>query len=113
VAEEMWYALRYRQFYRFLEDEHPHLADLPLILTESGIDHAGNKDADGWQARGSAERFQEWLLWYDSELNRDEYVIGSTLFQSGDPAGWPSFEIEPVALWLAGHIAGARGGPTP
>jgi hypothetical protein len=35
-------------------------------------------------------------------------VVGVTLFQSGDDHGWPSFEVEPVADWLADWIAGQR-----
>jgi len=74
-------------------------------LTEGGIDRAGNPNQDGWRARGSAAKFQRWLLWYDTELQKDPYVLGVTLFQIGDPTGWWSFDIEPIAQWLADVIA--------
>lgn len=105
VALEYWYSLRYRIFYEFLRERHPDLANLPMILTEGGIDRAGNPNNDGWRARGDAAKFQKWLLWYDSELKKDPYIIGVTLFQIGNPGGWWSFDVEPVAGWLADVIA--------
>lgn len=105
--EEVWYSLRYRIFYAYLRKHHPELASLPMILTEAGVDYAGNAYTDGWQARGTAADYQEWLLWYDKELQKDPYIIGATLFQSGD-AIWPSFELEPILPWLADYIAKAR-----
>ncbi|HID56236.1 TPA: hypothetical protein EYP37_06885, partial [Candidatus Poribacteria bacterium] len=41
---ERWTSLRYRIFYDYLRRRHPHLADLPLILTEGGIDRRGDPD---------------------------------------------------------------------
>jgi hypothetical protein len=38
AAEENWYSLRYRMLRDLLLRSHPGLADLPLILTEGGID---------------------------------------------------------------------------
>lgn len=102
---EYWYSLRYRIFYEFLRDRHPELANLPLILTEGGVDRAGNPNNDGWRARGDAHKYQNWLLWYDSELKQDPYVVGVTLFQIGNPGGWWSFDLEPIAQWLADVIA--------
>ena len=105
---ERWHALRYRQVYAFLRTHHPALADLPVLLTEAGIDRAGNPRTDGWQARGDAERYRAWLRWFDDELRRDPQVLGATLFAIGNPHGWPSFDLEPIAGWLAGHIARPR-----
>jgi hypothetical protein len=102
---EYWYSLRYRIFYEFLRERYPDLANLPMILTEGGIDRAGNPDRDGWRARGDVARFQEWLLWYDGELRKDLYLLGVTLFQIGNPSGWWSFDLEPIAQWLADVIA--------
>ncbi len=101
---EKWYSLRYRLFYDFLKEKHPDLANLPMILTEGGIDKAGNPQTDGWQARGDERKFQEWLKWFDKELRKDKYIIGVTLFQIGNPEGWSSFDLEPVALWLAKYL---------
>jgi len=105
---EVWYSLRYRLFYGFLRERHPDLADLPIILTEGGVDLAGNPKTDGWRARGSAEKFQDWLKWFDSELRKDGEVVGVTLFQIGDPQGWWSFDLEPIADWLASHLSKER-----
>ncbi|MDW8103677.1 MAG: dockerin type I domain-containing protein [Armatimonadota bacterium] len=105
VGVEYWFSLRYRIFYEYLRERHPDLANLPMILTEAGIDRGGNPNLDGWRARGDAAKFQRWLLWYDTELQKDPYIIGATLFQIGDPSGWWSFDVEPIAQWLADVIA--------
>ncbi len=105
---ERWYALRYRLFYEFLRSRHPGLARLPLILTEGGIDKAGNPKTDGWRARGDEAKFQGWLCWLDQELRKDNEVLGVTLFQIGDPVGWWSFDLEPVASWLAHYLRSHR-----
>jgi hypothetical protein len=108
LGVERWYSLRYRLFYEFLRNKHPDIADIPLILTEGGIDRTGNPKTDGWRARGDSEKFQRWLQWFDSELRKDEEVIGVTLFQIGDPQGWWSFDLEPVADWLANYLTNAK-----
>ncbi|MCS7225140.1 MAG: hypothetical protein NZ959_11415 [Armatimonadetes bacterium] len=101
---ERWYSLRYRLFYECLSKTNPKLTKLPIILTEGGIDRAGNPQTDGWRARGDVNTFQRWLEWFDQELKKDRQVIGVTLFQIGDPHGWTSFDLEPIAEWLAGYI---------
>jgi hypothetical protein len=103
-GEEIWYSLRYRLFYDYLRRRHPELATLPLILTEGGIDRGGHPRTDGWRARGDVEKFQRWLRWFDAELRKDLYVLGVTLFQIGDPQGWWSFDLEPIAPWLAEYL---------
>ncbi|MBC7328022.1 hypothetical protein H5T87_07900 [bacterium] len=101
---EKWYSLRYRIFYNFLKKKHPDLANLPMILTEGGIDKAGNPESDGWMARGNEKKYQEWLKWFDEELKKDKYILGVTLFQIGNPEGWHSFDLEPIAQWLANYL---------
>lgn len=102
--KESWYSLRHRRLVEITRRERPDLAALPLILTEAGVDFSGSGAKDGWQARGDADRFISWLRWFDSELQKDRYVVGATLFQSGDPGLWPSFELEPILPWLAEHL---------
>jgi hypothetical protein len=97
---ERSYSLRYRRFYELFKGPYADLADMPMILTEGGVDKGGNKDTDGWQARGTAEQFKNWLKWFDSELKKDKYIIGVTLFENGDPVGWKSFDLEPLADWF-------------
>ncbi|MGQ9523776.1 MAG: hypothetical protein ACUVTZ_02950 [Armatimonadota bacterium] len=104
LAEESWYSLRYRRLHEVLKRRFPELARMPLILTEGGIDESGDPNRSGWQARNTAKKYQEWLKWFDSELRKDPYVIGVTLFQIGNPEGWKSFDLEPIAPWLAAHL---------
>ncbi|HOJ55837.1 MAG TPA: hypothetical protein PLI64_14915 [Phycisphaerae bacterium] len=105
AATEYWYALRYRQFYEYFATAHPDLVNLPIILTEGGVDTGGSPTGSGWQAHGNAAQYKNWLTWFDARLREDPQVIGCTLFQIGDASGWPSFELEPIAEWLARQIA--------
>lgn len=103
AAIEWHYSLRYRQWIDRFKAKQPDLLKLPLILTEGGVDRDGNPSKSGWKARGDAERYQRWLRWFDDEITKDPQVVGVTMFQIGDP-NWPSFDLEPVAPWLAAHI---------
>ena len=105
---EIWFSLRYRLLLGIVKSLRPDLLSVPIILTEGGIDRRGNPKTDGWRARGSVKKFEAWLAWFDSELRKDPQVLAVTLFQIGDPRGWPSFDLEPVADWLARHIASLR-----
>lgn len=107
VGQEIWYSLRYRQYYSYFQSNHPELARLPLIITEGGVDGQVGDPGPGWLG-GGEEKFKSWLEWYDSQIRQDDYVIGCTLFESGAPGAWSTFEIEPVAEWLATHIGLAR-----
>ena len=108
VNEESWTSLRYRMLHDMLAEKHPELAEMPLILTEAGIDFRGSPREDGWQARGDDAKFQDWLRWFDARLREDAYVRGATLFQCGDTTGWPSFETEPINAWLADYLVSQR-----
>ncbi len=105
---EIWYSLRYRQYYSYFRQKYPDLADLPLIFTEGGVDGQSSPQGAGWKGGGDAAKFQDWLAWWDNEIRKDSYVLGATLFQSGDTAGWNSFDIEPIAGWLASHLSSQR-----
>ena len=80
-----------------------HGLSVPVILTEAGVDRAGNPAMDGWQARGTAGQYQDWLRWFDAEITHDASVLGACLFQIGDSL-WSSFDIEPIAPWLAAQL---------
>ncbi len=108
VGIENWYSLRYRLFYSYFATKHPDLVDLPMILTEGGVDGQSSPLGPGWKGGGDAAKFQDWLAWWDSEIRKDPYILGCTLFQSGDPVGWWSFDIEPIAAWLAQHLRNNR-----
>jgi hypothetical protein len=112
--KESFYSLRYRRAYAYLRKAHPDVADLPILLTEGGVDYRGDPDKDGWQARGSVEKYEQWLKWYDGELMKDPQVLGVTLFKTGYGSTWKSFDLEPVTAWLARYLdernASAAGG---
>jgi hypothetical protein len=106
VGIEIWYSLRYRQFYTYFSSQgYSDLLNLPLILTEGGVDQSGTPSTSGWQARGTAAQYECWLNWFDSQMNQDSYLLGCTLFENGDPTGWSSFDLEPSAGWLGGYLA--------
>lgn len=105
ISDEYYYSLRYRQFYEYFREKYPDLTDLPMILTEAGVDESGGPATSGWQARGDASKYKNWLMWFDSEIKKDQYILGSTIFQLGD-SHWSSFNIEPLASWLASYLSG-------
>ena len=104
TSVEYYYSLRYRQFYAQFASQFPDLSDMPLILTEGGVDQSGTPSTSGWQARGTAVDYERWLNWFDHELAQDDYVLGCTLFEIGNPAGWSSFDLEPIAGWLGNYL---------
>jgi hypothetical protein len=113
VTAELYYSLRYRQFYSYFSSAFPDLASLPLILTEGGVDFSGDPNTSGWQARGTQADYQRWLNWFDHQLQQDAYVVGCTLFENGDPAGWSSFDLEPICGWLKNYLIGPASLPSP
>ncbi len=114
VSVESWYSLRYRQFYAyFAQQGYMDLLNLPLILTEGGVDQSGDPNTSGWQARGTAAQYECWLNWFDRQLGQDAYVLGCTLFENGDPTGWSSFELEPIAGWFKNYLLGPDTWPAP
>ncbi|MGB9588984.1 MAG: hypothetical protein ACPL7O_12455 [Armatimonadota bacterium] len=100
---ESFYSLRYRKAYEYLRKAHPNVADLTMILMEAGVDKAGDPDKDGWQARGTKEKYIDWLTWFDAELCKDPQVLGAALFAIGCGSGWKSFDVEPITGWLADY----------
>src|SRR5258705_344093 len=95
VGTEIWYSLRYRQFYGYFASAFPDLNMMPLILTEGGVDFSGDPSTSGWQARGTQTDYELWLNWVDGEMHQDPHVMGCTIFENGDPVGWSSFDLEP------------------
>jgi hypothetical protein len=108
VGVENWFSLRYRLFYSYFATRHPDLVDLPMILTEGGVDGQSSPIGPGWKGGGDAAKFIDWLAWWDNEIRKDPYILGCTLFQIGDPVGWWSFDLEPIASWLAQHLRNNR-----
>ena len=110
---EYYYSLRYRQYYGQFAAQFPDLASMPLILTEGGVDQSGTPSTSGWQARGSAADYERWLNWFDHQLAADSYVMGCTLFELGNPAGWSSFDLEPIGAWLGNYLTAPTNVPAP
>jgi hypothetical protein len=114
VGVEVWYSLRYRQFYSyFAQQGYSDLLTLPLILTEGGVDATGDPNTSGWQARGTAAQYERWLNWFDGQMSQDSYLLGCTLFENGDPIGWASFELEPIAGWMKTYLSNPTTWPPP
>lgn len=103
LNEEIWTSLRYRVFYDYLQKNAIDVADIPMIISETGIDQTGDPKTSGWQARGSQQQFENWLTWYDGQIKQDSYIIGATIFQSGD-GHWSSFNLDPIAGWLSNYL---------
>jgi hypothetical protein len=82
----------------------------PILLTELGVDWAGDPKRDGWQARGlSAEQYAQQLLSHDAWLQGIPAVVGATPFVWLDD-GWPSFNIvEKASAILARGMAERNG----
>ncbi len=95
-----WLTLRYRKVYRqYLQ---PNNLEIPLVITETGIDSGGCEDNCGWRAHTDASSYLEDLKWYDSKLKEDSYVVGAAIFHYGQ-FGWGSFEIYPDLTGDAGN----------
>ncbi|PWU13802.1 MAG: hypothetical protein C5B50_18600 [Verrucomicrobia bacterium] len=114
TATEFWYSLRYRQFYSYFASAYPDLTNMPMILTEGGVDENGTPTTSGWQYRGTADEYQRWLNWFDSQMQQDSYLLGCTIFEIGNPEswGWPSFDLEPIAGWMKNYLI-TPGAPPP
>ena len=114
VSIENWYSLRHRQFYAyFAQQGYSDLLNLPLLLTEGGVDQTGTPSTSGWQYRGTAAQYERWLNWFDRQISQDSYVLGCTLFENGDPAGWSSFDLEPIAGWFKTYLTAPTTWPAP
>ena len=84
---------RYRYLYRdFLL---PRDEVIPLLITECGLDPVvGGPPGDGpWQ-----ERYVEEMIWYDTKLREDDYVVGAAMFAIGTFANWVRYDYEEL-LW--------------
>ncbi len=109
-GDEGWTTLRYRKVYR----QHlipKGLGDVPLVITECGIDPLVNPKPPGvetggtWRQLGGfwarhdnepnkADYYFRQLVWYDKELQKDDYVIGATIFTWGSfGRPWSDFDV--------------------
>lgn len=111
--------LRYRWWYEdFLK---PHGLVIPLVISEAGVDglvanRPGPQKAKGWldfvgywrdQGLGNdgIRVYLNQLAWYDSELRKDDYVIGCTVFTAGAMNDdWKSYDITAILRHIATYL---------
>jgi hypothetical protein len=108
-GDEGWLTLRYRKAYR------QHLipmgfGTIPTLITECGVDglvqpRPGPDEARGWQDFISMWRdnglrddppgvYMDQLIWYDENLQQDDYIKGSAIFLAGaNDKQWESYDI--------------------
>jgi hypothetical protein len=107
IGIENFYSLRYRFLHQMLIELDSSMVMFPFILSEAGVDDVGDPAKSGWLARGNTDQYKQWLQWFDSEIRKDQYVLGATLFQIGDP-NWSSFNIESIANWLSDYLSKSK-----
>lgn len=77
-----WLCLRYQSVWNLL----PADARRPIVITECGIDGGPvNRPQEGWSKFTNEAQYLASLQWYDGELQKDDYVIGATIFAAN---GW-------------------------
>lgn len=75
------------------------LSGYQVLITECGLTHAvvaGCSDV-GWRTGIPRNVFVDGAAWYDSELQKDECVLGAAMFTCGPSYGWDTFEC--AAEW--------------
>jgi len=87
MSEEGWLTGRYRKGYRqfLIPDGRP----IPMVITECGVDGGA-----GWKKFTNAQDYFHQLVWYDTLLKEDTFVLGATIYslELPDPQ-WDSFDI--------------------
>lgn len=117
--------LRYRYWYEgYLK---PRGLVVPLVISEAGIDGqvgagCGEGIQKGWYecarfwhdglglTRGAWEEYRDQIVWYDQELQKDDYVLGATLFTAGASlsADWATYNLNDMLVPIAAHMATQR-----
>jgi len=129
-GREGWTTLRYRKVKRLVLE--PNRIEIPIVITECGIDPMVNPKPPGAPARpwtgladywrehdgedNAAAYYVQQLIWYDDELRQDDYVRGAAIFCGGNYGGtWAHFDIAgtPVIEGLRQLVAGPGGPPMP
>jgi len=70
VNQEIWYSLRYRQYYSYFQTSYPDLANLPLLLTEGGGGWSDRPGGPGWKV-ADAVKYIDWLTWFDARMKEE------------------------------------------
>jgi len=112
---------RYRMVYRHYVPLELHV---PIVITEAGIDGlvSSERVGAGWQDYTDYWNkihldpdvfwaYMDQLQWYDEELQKDDFVIGATIFVAGGDGHFVSYEItgdmgELLAQYFMAHPSG-------
>ncbi|MEM7128745.1 MAG: hypothetical protein AAF702_20600 [Chloroflexota bacterium] len=90
----MWLSLRYR---RIMNEVRQQMGNRHIVvMTECGMTQGvqGGPDVGPWHESHPISEQSYWdsLMWYNSELMQDDYVMGAALFVVGAVDPWHSFE---------------------
>jgi len=116
-------ALRYRWWYEDILK--PRGLVVPLVISEAGIDggirgRPGPPEARGWRdfakywsqsglSDDPVPFYVQQLAWYDSEMQKDDYVLGFTVYTAGPlNAEWESFDITDILPKLAYYVVSQK-----
>lgn len=91
--------LRYRRLMSYLPG-------WKALITECGLTQAvlaGHPDI-GWRSGIARDVFVNGAIWYDRELQKDDYVVGAAMFTCGSSYGWDTFEC--TAEWEEATLGG-------
>ena len=108
-GDEGWTTLLYRKAYRQYLIPNG-LGNVPLVITECGVDPGVSPkptglDGGAWRLLGDlwaqhdnepdkADYYFRQLVWYDEELQKDDYVVGATIFTWGNfGPPWLHFDV--------------------
>lgn len=90
-------SLRYRWFYREILE--PANMVIPLVVSE--LEFAG------WDSTSEAELIGQ-LAWYDTEVRKDGYFIGFTVFTAGAINQWIEFNVNQILPELTTYVQSQR-----
>jgi hypothetical protein len=115
--------LRYRYWYEgYLKPMG--IGDLPLVISEAGIDGVVNPGGCGFETRDGWKEHQAWwvdqgfgfdgphayvsiLAAYDAQLRQDDYVLGATIFAAGATGSsmWAGFDLRDALGALSDYLS--------
>lgn len=98
---DQWYSFRHRNDEAVFKQLG--FSDTPVIISECGADKLGNfpgKWRDVWGAAHVSSYWNEYLLPFTQEIEKDPYVLGATLFTVGNGFSglWNVFDVSGTGL---------------
>lgn len=88
--------------------------DVPIVITECGLDQHVNGDsrpeeARGWQTNGlSREAYMGQLVEYDGRICEDRRIIGAAVFTWDFNPPWGSFDVRAIRDAIVGYALDQR-----